>query len=129
MIRGKKIGEYNPTFLNKLLKTDIARDDITSKSGGSTRYNVGQEILTNVTLPFPTLSEQTKIATFLTSFDDRLSQLKLKKTLLEQYKKGVMQKIFDQEIRFKDAVGNEFPDWEEKYGNFIFESVSDKNHN
>lgn len=120
VIRGKKIGDYNPIFFNKLLKTDIAREDITSKSGGSTRYNVGQEILTNVILPFPTLPEQTKIATFLTAIDERLNQLKQKKTLLEQYKKGVMQKIFDQEIRFKDDDGNEFPDWEEKCIGEIF---------
>lgn len=114
VIRGRKVGDYDPTFLNKLLKTDIARNDITSKSGGSTRYNVGQETLSNVSLPFPTLSEQTKIATFLTAIDERLNQLKQKKSLLEQYKKGVMQKIFDQEIRFKDEDGNEYPDWEVK---------------
>jgi len=114
VIRGRKVGEYDPVFLNKLLKTDIARNDITSKSGGSTRYNVGQEILSNVNLPFPTLSEQSKIATFLTAIDDRLNQLKQKKTLLEQYKKGVMQKIFDQEIRFKDDEGKKFPVWEIK---------------
>ena len=71
-------------------------------------------------LSFPVVPEQTKIATFLTAIDERLNQLKRKKTLMEQYKKGVMQKIFDQEIRFKPALsgaegddeGNEFPDWE-----------------
>ena len=45
VIRGKKIGEYNPVFMNFLLKTDLVRKDITDKSGGSTRYNVGQETL------------------------------------------------------------------------------------
>ncbi len=70
--------------------------------------------LKNLTLQLPSLPEQTKIATFLTTIDDRLNQLKKKKSLLEQYKKGVMQKIFDQEIRFKDEDGNEYPDWEEK---------------
>ena len=33
---------------------------------------------------------------------------------MQQYKKGMMQKLFTQELRFKDAQGNDFPDWEEK---------------
>jgi type I restriction enzyme, S subunit len=114
VIRGRKIGEYVPIFLNKLLKTDKARDEITSKSGGSTRYNVGQETLSSVALLFPTLSEQQKIASFLTAVDDKLTQLTKKKSLLEQYKKGIMQKIFSQEIRFKDDNSKEFQKWEKK---------------
>lgn len=112
VIRGRKIGEYNPMFLNKLLKTDASRDSITSKSGGSTRYNVGQETLSSVKLLFPEISEQTKIANFFTAVDEKLQALKKKKALLEQYKKGVMQKLFSQELRFKDEKGNDFPDWE-----------------
>ena len=58
--------------------------------------------------------EQTKIANFLTAIDNRIKTLEKKKTLLEQYKKGVMQKIFKQELRFKDDNGNEFEgEWEE----------------
>ena len=34
--------------------------------------------------------------------------------LWKEYKKGVMKKIFNQEIRFKDENGNDFPDWDEK---------------
>lgn len=112
VIRGRKIGEYYPMFLNKLLKTDASRDSITSKSGGSTRYNVGQETLSSVKLLFPEISEQTKIANFFTAVDEKLQALKKKKALLEQYKKGVMQKLFSQELRFKDEKGNDFPDWE-----------------
>ncbi|WP_188050347.1 restriction endonuclease subunit S [Flavobacterium sp. GP15] len=114
VIRGKKIGEYEPIFLNKLLKTNLSRDAITSRSGGSTRYNIGQEILNSIVLPFPSIPEQTKIATFLTEVDKKLTALKQKKILLEQYKKGVMQQIFTQQLRFKDDNGNDFPDWEEK---------------
>ena len=62
----------------------------------------------------PKRDEQIKIATFFTSIDQKITQLKRKLTLLEQYKKGVMQKIFSQEIRFKDDNGQEFPKWEKR---------------
>lgn len=62
----------------------------------------------------PLYKEQQKIADFLTAVDKRIELLEKKKTLLETYKKGVMKKIFNQEIRFKDDNGNDFPDWEEK---------------
>ena len=62
----------------------------------------------------PSLQEQEKIASFLISVDTRIEQLIKKEQLLQQYKKGVMQKIFNQEIRFKADDGSEFCDWEEK---------------
>ena len=64
-------------------------------------------------LKLPSKSEQEKIASFLTSVDTRIEQLTKKETLLQEYKKGVMSKIFNQEIRFKDDDGSEFPEWED----------------
>ncbi|WP_335966732.1 restriction endonuclease subunit S [Galbibacter sp. PAP.153] len=64
VIRGKKVEEYNPLFLNYLLKTSHSRKEVTSKSGGSTRYNIGQETLSNIEIFTPSLTEQAKIANF-----------------------------------------------------------------
>lgn len=114
VIRGKMKSDYNPSFMNMLLKTSNARNEITSKSGGSTRYNVGQETLSSVKIFTTTIKEQTKIADFITKVDTQIQLLEKEKTLLEEYKKGISQKIFNQEIRFKDDNGNYFPDWEEK---------------
>ncbi len=64
-----------------------------------------------VKLPLPNKKEQKRIADFLITIDKRIEQLKEKKELLEKYKKGITQKIFSQQIRFKDDKGNNFPDW------------------
>jgi type I restriction enzyme S subunit len=64
-------------------------------------------------LSYPTLPEQTKIATFLSIIDEKIRLLKENKSLLTEYKKGTMQKIFSQEIRFKDDNGKAFEEWKD----------------
>jgi type I restriction enzyme S subunit len=81
---------------------------------GSTIKTIGLPYFKKLKIITPTYPEQKKITTFLSSIDTRIEDLTQKKALLEQYKKGMMQKLFSQEIRFKDDVGNDYPDWEEK---------------
>ena len=82
------------------------------KTGNTIEHVLASEIK-EVTLNFPTPKEQTKIAEFLSAVDDKISQLSRQLELLNQYKKGVMQKIFSQEIRFKNDNGEDFGEWEE----------------
>ncbi|QKF72999.1 type I restriction/modification system, specificity subunit [Aliarcobacter faecis] len=70
--------------------------------------------ISTLKIKIPQKEEQEKIAIFLSSIDEKIEKLTKKDELLQQYKKSIMQKIFSQEIRFKDDKENEFPKWEEK---------------
>ncbi|MCD0474403.1 restriction endonuclease subunit S [Flavobacterium sp. EDS] len=87
---------------------------ITRMNAKNSVDSVRREMIFDMPILLPSLHEQTKIANFLSSIDEKIILLKEKKALLEEYKKGMMQKIFNQEIRFKDDNGNNFEDWEEK---------------
>lgn len=62
----------------------------------------------------PSIPEQQKIAEFLSTIDTVIEKQKETVSAWEERKKGVMQKLFSQEVRFKADDGSEFPDWEEK---------------
>ncbi len=109
-IRCKKTTDNR--FLNIFLSTKQKHMDYLAPEGAQKNINI--EFLSPYKVPVSTLPEQQKIASFLSAVDRKIQQLTRKKELLEQYKRGVMQKIFSREIRFKDENGKDYQDWEEK---------------
>jgi type I restriction enzyme S subunit len=107
-----KKGEIYSEFLFYELQRRY--DELRNLSNDGSQKNLSGKLLKNISITVPTLPGQRQIADFLTAVDGRIGQLSQKKALLEDYKKGVMQQLFTQALRFKDDHGNEFPDWEEK---------------
>lgn len=73
------------------------------------------------------VEEQQKIAEFLSTIDTVIEKQKETVSAWEERKKGVMQKLFNQEVRFKADDGSEFPEWEEKKLSEMFKKVIEKN--
>ena len=112
-IRANKKDAVN-TFIFQLLASPSGKREVQRSIAGQAITRITLNKLNNFYFSYPSLPEQTKIADFLTSVDKRISLLQKKKESLELYKKGIMQKIFSQQLRFKDENGNDFPDWKEK---------------
>jgi type I restriction enzyme, S subunit len=107
---------YTHSFKNSIPKFVYAifqRIDWKNHNEASGVPSLSKSTIEKINIQIPSISEQTKIANFLTAVDEKTTQLTQKTELLAQYKKGVMQKIFSQELRFKNDDGSEFPEWEE----------------
>lgn len=121
-INGKSINDYNKqVLLNQRFLYKFFNE---SKGGTGNQTNVSIEDVKNIKLLFPSLPEQQKIADYLTTIDKKIELLEEKKTELSRYKKAMMQKLFAQEIRFKDENGNDYPEWEEKRLGEVFNSYN-----
>jgi len=116
IVRLKEVNQR--TFLYYVLTSKLMSKYIKDNIAVGAQPNLNLQQIGNFSFSLPTLPEQQKIASFFTAIDQRLTHLKRQKALLEQYKKGVMQKIFAQEIRFKienkDGELVEPPNWERK---------------
>ncbi|GAB1348171.1 hypothetical protein MASR1M107_03820 [Ignavibacteriales bacterium] len=122
------IDKANPYFVYLNTLTINYTDWVRLMSMRSGQPGINAQEYSSFRFSLPTLPEQEKIAEFLSSVDNVIQLLTKKKTLLENYKKGIMQKIFSQEIRFKDDDGNDFPEWEEKRLGEVADKIGTKNN-
>lgn len=113
--------DLDKKFIYLLLQSPQLTKTLNSELTGTTIKNLSLATVRNSEFYCPIEAEQTKIASFLSAVDEKISQLTQKHQLLSQYKQGMMQKLFSQQIRFKADDGSEFGEWEETRVKDIFD--------
>lgn len=110
-----RTNKANPRFIMDYIISNRIQKQIFSYQAGGNREGLNFEQIKGMKIGIPSNQEQEKIANFLTKIDKLIEKQDEKVNNLEQYKKGMMQKIFSQEIRFKKDDGGEYPEWERKH--------------
>ena len=120
----RKANKVSQEFLFFSLKREQVKKQFSELQTGSALKQLPRKNLVKIECGFPEENEQKKIAEFLGAVDEKIRLLQSRHEQLTLYKKGVMQKIFAQDIRFKADDGSDFPDWEEKNLGELSELVS-----
>ncbi|MBJ9290771.1 restriction endonuclease subunit S [Citrobacter freundii] len=112
VFKGKGLDDY--FLISKLNYTNEFKAFAIQQKAGGTRTRLYFKKLCDWHATFPVLEEQKKIASFLSAVDKKINLLNKEHNMLHLYRTGIMQKIFRQELRFKDKDGSNFPKWENK---------------
>ncbi|RGX07991.1 restriction endonuclease subunit S [Paraclostridium sordellii] len=115
-------------YLYYYLNTGNIQNQISSVNTISSQPKLALACIRDFDIYIPNLKEQEKIASFFSVIDDKISLQGQKVEDLKDYKKGMMQKIFSRELRFKDDEGRDYPEWEEKKLGEITSLVKDGSH-
>ena len=94
VIRGRKIGNYDPLFFKYLLATPLARKRTCRMGAGAQHFNIGQEGLSKISLYFPSIEEQRKIAEFLSLIDERIATQNKIIEDLKKLKSAIRKRVF-----------------------------------
>ena len=100
--------------VNGFICEQLETFDYRKYNSGGAQPKLNQATCRAIIMNMPSLPEQQKIAEFLSTIDTVIEKQRETVSAWEERKKGVMQKLFSQEVRFKADDGSEFPDWEEK---------------
>ena len=114
LIRINVLKSYNSYFIFQNTLTKKYTDWVKVESIRSGQPGINAEQYKSYSIKCPTLAEQNKIANFLTTVDKKITNLENTITSLENQKKGLLQQIFSQKLRFKDKNSNNYPNWEKK---------------
>ena len=101
-------------YLGYFLNSNLYHNQLLPLITGIKVSSVSKSAIKTTEIYYPCLEEQEKIAGFLSKVDELINECEGEVKDLEEQKKGLMQKIFSQQIRFKDSNNNPYPDWKEK---------------
>lgn len=110
--------------LNYFICEELETFDYRKYNSGGAQPKLNQASCRSIVVKIPSLPEQQKIADFLSTIDTIIEKQQATVSAWEERKKGVMQKLFSQEVRFKADDGSDFPDWEEKSFVNTFDSLN-----
>lgn len=116
---------YSQFFLIYMRSNVMQRKILEANPGSAITNLIPVKELKNLKFPLPTLEEQEKIGDFFRKLDQQIELEEKKLELLEQQKRGYMQKIFTQKLRFKDKTGNIYPNWKTTELKDILEKIID----
>lgn len=125
VLKARKISN---SFLYRIVQSEKF-NNIANVSSGSKMPRADWNYMSSTIFLVPKLNEQEKIANFLSKVDSIIEKQEKKVQYWNSYKKGMMQKIFSQKIRFKDENCRDYPEWEEKKLGSCFLERSITNNN
>ena len=105
---------FDIRFLMQELSSQYVKTQYDRLSNQGVVSNLNKELVKSVLIKIPFLPEQEKIADFLTAYDHMIDVQSQRVEAMRTRKKGLLQQIFSQEIRFKDDQGQNYPEWVEK---------------
>ncbi|QJR33973.1 MULTISPECIES: restriction endonuclease subunit S [Staphylococcus] len=112
LLKPKKLNSY---FLESLIRSQSVQNELWRKTLHiAFPKKINKNEIAKVEINYPEQQEQQKIGEFFSKLDRQIELEEQKLAKLEEQKKGYMQKIFSQELRFKDENGNDYPEWEIK---------------
>lgn len=128
---------FNNIFLSKLFSINLIHKELVNKANGTTRYGLTVGTFEQLLIPFPKVSEQSKIASILSTVDEKIDAINERIAQTKQLKSGLMQRLLTKGIghkRFKESPLGEIPEnWEvvsftEVIRRRIISEIQDGNH-